>query len=289
MKIFLSFISLLIAFGFFVQNANADGVLLSWSARDVQGVTEQSFNDAKQLKATQIEDKNLKANSWADAYLLMVGATAHKEDKNLLKVLSAQLTNQTKVSLKNTSRLIIWERITSGEILFEGKGYQVDDDLFTVAGRANWVLRNLTKKNFGFVKTASSGEDLTKLQKKWSRFLNGEQVEEYQNPFETSEKGLSEIRSREAVEALIAAIKPNTGKDKLTKDCLQRIYKIDELPKEPNSPALLCSPDTLTHRYLAIITGINDRQTFDWWKNWWQTNQNRLEWNKEKGIFDVKK
>ncbi len=276
-------------FSFFVQNVNADGILLSWSARDVSGVTEESFNEAKQLKAAQIGEKNLKVSSWADAYLLVVASMSHKEDKNLLKTLSLQLTNQTKVSLKNTSRLIIWERITSGEILFEGKGYQVDDDLFTVAGRANWVLRNLTKKNFGFVKVASSADDLAKLQKKWNRFLNGEQIEEYQNPFETTEKGLSEIRSREALEALVAAIKPTKEKEKVTKDCLQRLYKIDELPKEPNSPAALCSPDTMTHRYLAIITGNKDRQTYEWWKNWWNTNQNRLSWNKEKGMFEINK
>lgn len=288
MKIILKAILSVLIFGFLVQNANADGILLSWSGRDVQGVTEQAFNEAKQLKAAQIVEKNLKVNSWADAYLLIVGATANKEDKNLLKALSSQLTNQTKVSLKNTSRLIIWERIKSGEILFEGKGFQVDDDLFTVAGRSNWLLRNLTKKNFGFVKVASSADDLTKLQKKWNQFLNGEQVEEYRNPFETTEKGLSEIRSLEALEALIIAIKPGSEKDRLTKDCLQKIYKIDELPKEPGSPASLCSPDTMTHRYLAILTGVQDKQTFEWWKNWWETNQNWLEWNKEKGMFDVK-
>lgn len=147
----------------------------------------------------------------------------------------------------------------------------------------------LDQKNFGFVKVTSSAEDLTKLQKKWNQFLNGEQVEEYQNPFETAEKGLSEIRSREALERLIVAIKPSKEKDIITKDCLQRLYKIDKFPKESNSPASLCSPDTMTHRYLAIITGVKDRQTFEWWKNWLETNQNRLEWNKEKGMFEIKK
>ncbi|HLM01902.1 MAG TPA: hypothetical protein VK400_12680, partial [Pyrinomonadaceae bacterium] len=262
---------------------------LSWSVRDIPGITEQAFNEARQAKPAQIEEKNLKVRSWADAYLLMVGAIQYKDDKAMLKALASQITNQTKVSLAGTNRLIIWERITSGEILFEGKGFQVSDDLFTVAGRANWALRNLTQKNFGYVKPNSTAEDLAQLQKKWTRFLIGEQVEEYQNPFPYAEKGLSEIRSREALEALITSIKPGKEKDKLTKDCLQRIYKMDELPKEENSPAAMCSPDTMTHRYLAVLTGVKDKQNYDWWKTWWETNQNRLEWNKEKGTFEVKK
>ncbi len=38
-----------------------------------------------------------------------------------------------------------------GQDSFEGKGYQVSDDLFTVAVRASCMLRNLTKKNYGVV------------------------------------------------------------------------------------------------------------------------------------------
>jgi len=54
--------------------------------------------------------------------------------------ISRQLTNNTKADLKATKRLIIWERITSGEIQFEGKGYQVSDDLFTGTPQFNQAL-----------------------------------------------------------------------------------------------------------------------------------------------------
>src|SRR5215216_3931780 len=171
------------------QSVNADGILLSWSARDVPGITEQSFNAAKQLKAEEILKKNLEVSSWADAFLLMVGANPRKEDKSLLKGLISQIANKAKSELKGANRLIIWERITSGEIQFEGKGYQVSDDLFTVAGRANWMLRNLTKKNFGYIKPITSEEELAKLQQRWTRWLNGEQVEEYQDQYTSSAKG----------------------------------------------------------------------------------------------------
>ena len=197
----------------------ADGILLSWSSRDVSGVTEQSFDAAKQLSVGEIEKKNLEVGSWADAYLLMVGASQHKEDKALLKALASQITNKSKVHLKSTNRLIIWERITTGEIQFEGKSYQVSDDLFAAAGRANWMLRNLTKKNFGYVRPTTSEEELAKLQQKWTRWLSGEQVEEYQERYPTSEKGLEEIRSLEALEGLIVSLASTSEKEALTQDC----------------------------------------------------------------------
>jgi hypothetical protein len=271
------------------QPANAEGILVTWSAGDVPGITERSFNAAKQLKSEEIPKKNLEVSSWADAFLLMVGANSHKEDKSLLQGLIPQIANKAKVELKAMNRLIIWERITSGEIQFEGKGYQVSDDLFTVAGRANWVLRNLTKKNFGYVKPNMSEEELAKLQQKWTLWLNGEQIEEYQDPYTSTEKGLEEIKSPEALEALIVSLRSTNEKDKLTKDCLKRLYKTDKLPDDPNSQEALCSPDTYTHRYLAVITGIKDKHDHTWWKKWWDTNKNQLAWNREKGIFELRK
>lgn len=286
-KVRLGFLALI--FCLFSDTVQADGILIAWSARDVPGITEQSFNAAKQLKADEILKKNLEVNSWADAFLLMVGANSHKEDKSLLKGLISQIANKSKVELKATSKLIIWERITSGEIQFEGKGYQVSDDLFTVAGRANWMLRNLTKKNFGYVKPNTSQEGLAKLQQNWTRWLNGEQVEEYQDQYTSSEKGLEEIKSPEALEALIVSLKPTSEKENLTKDCLKRLYNTDALPDDPKSPAALCSPDRYTHSHLGVITGIKDKHEYTWWKNWWETNRNQLAWNPEKAIFEVKK
>jgi hypothetical protein len=267
----------------------ADGILLSWSTRDVPGVTEQSFNAAKLFSVDEIQKKTLGVTSWADVYLLMVAASQHKDDKTLLKGLASQVSNKTKVDLKSTNRLIIWERITTGEIQFEGKGYQASDDLFTVAGRANWILRNLTRKTFGYVKPNTSEEELSKLQQKWVRWLDGEEVEEYQDPYPTSEKGLTEIRSPEALEALIVSLALTSEKERLTKDCLTRLYHIDKLPDDPASPAALCSPDKYTHSYLAVITGIKDKHDFTWWKKWWEVNGNQLVWNREKGTFDVRK
>lgn len=290
MKIKEILISLTFALIFILSGSKAfaDGRLLSWSFQDVQGVTESTFNEAKSIKPDKLAEKNLAVKSWADAFLLMVGATVYKDDAAVRKALVSQLTNSSKVSLEKTSRLIIWERIISGEILFEGKGYQCDDDLFTVAGRANWVLRNLTKKNFGFVTPASTTADLEQLQKKWNQYLGGEAVIEYQTPYESAEKGMSELRSPAAIEALIVSLNANPAKASLTKDCLKKIYNLSEMPKDGGPPAM-CDPDTMTHRYLAIMTDVEGMHDHAWWKTWWDTNKNNLGWDKVKARFFVKK
>lgn len=279
---------LLLTLSFATQSAIADGILLAWSSKDVTGVTEQAFNEARQLSGDEILRKNLKVASWPDTYLLMVGASAKKEDQELIKGLVSQLTNQSKVKLKDTGKLIIWERIKTGEILFEGKGFQISDDLFTVAGRANCMLRNMTRKNFGHVKPNSTPEELTTLQEKWTSWTSGKQVEEFQNPYATSVKGLEEIRSFEALEALIVSLKPSGEKDKLTKACLKSIYNTDKLPTDPNSPATLCSPERYTYGYLRVLTGVKDMHNHEWWKKWWETNMNALKWNAELGQFEVR-
>lgn len=276
-----------IAFCLTAQTIRADGILLSWSAQDVPGLTEERFNAAKSLGADEIPKKNFTVGSWPEAFLLMVGANQHREEKPLLKALILQITNNAKADLKATSKLIIWERITSGEIQFEGKGYQVTDDLFTVSERANWMLRNLTKKSFGYVRPNTSDEDLTKLQQMWVGWLNGEQVEEVQERYVSSKKGLEEVRSPEAIEALIASLKPTPQKEKLTIDCLQKLYKIDKLPDDPDSPGSLCSPDKYTHSYLAAITETKDKHDYAWWNIWWARSRNKLKWNSEKGQFEV--
>jgi hypothetical protein len=70
---------------------------------------------------------------------------------------------------------------------------------------------------------------------------------------------------------------------------LKRIYNIDKLPDDPSSPAALCNPDKYTHGYLRVITGIEDKHDHPWWEKWWNSNKDQLEWNKERGMFQVRK
>jgi hypothetical protein len=271
------------------HTANAEGVLMEWSASDVGGMNKESYNAAKQLGSEEIRSKNLEVSTWADAFSLMLGSLQHPGDKQLIDGLVAQLTNSTKSDLKMTNRLIIWERISSGEVQFEGTGYQIEDDLFTVAGRANWMLRYLTKKNFGYIKPNSSDADRAMLQQNWTLWSEGKPVEEYANPYPSQEKGMEEIRSPQAIEALVVALKPSSEKDRLTKNCLKKLYKLDELPADISAPGAMCNPDQYIAVYLSRITGIEDSHDSAWWKNWWNTNKDQLAWNSEKAQFLVRK
>ena len=65
--------------------------------------------------------------------------------------LICRLSNKTKIGLVNTADLIIWDRIRSGELKFYGHGGGMQEDLFTVAGRASWILNWMTGENFASV------------------------------------------------------------------------------------------------------------------------------------------
>ena len=203
---------LLLFFCFAGGEAIADGRLLSWGGSDLIGVTADSWSAAKVRSVKSILKSNSKVRTWPSAYLLLIGANERKNDKRLLAGLIEQITDSSEYALKDTSRLIIWERILSGEITFEGKGLQVDDDLFTVAGRANWILRNITDRDFGHVSPASTDSELKALQRRWEMWLAGESVAVYESPYRSLEEGLEELRSLVALEALIVSLQPNPEK-----------------------------------------------------------------------------
>ena len=117
------------------EPANADGTLLTWSSRSIPGMTEARWEEAKKRDVAAILDLNRRASSWADCYEVALGAVQHRGDPALLQGLVEQLGDPTMRTLEGASQLVIWERISTGDLLFEGKGAQIDDDLFQVAGR----------------------------------------------------------------------------------------------------------------------------------------------------------
>lgn len=89
----------------------------------------------------------------------------------MIPELIRRLTNKKEVGLVNTADLIIWERIHSGDLKFYGHGGIANDDLFTIAGRANHLLRQTTGLDFGSVSMYSTPRDLRKLQNRWAYWL----------------------------------------------------------------------------------------------------------------------
>lgn len=266
-------------------------LLTSWSQQNIENYTKEMYDDAQKLSASQLLEKNLKDQYWSEVFLtLNASINNFQKDTEYQKSLVNQITNQNVTKLKGTSRLIIWDRIASGEITFEGKGLVFENDLFSVAGRANQILQSLTRRNFGYVSVNSTEKDLIILRNKWLDFLNGKSVEDFKaDDFKNSK--IPEISSLQTVKALIISLQDNSEKDKITKNCLSRIYKLNEMPKEKDSPAVYCNPDTYTFAYLTMLFGEEKRdesKDSKWWMNFWIENQNKLIWNSEKGIYKIK-
>jgi len=91
--------------------------------------------------------------------------------KEIIPGLIYRVTNKQYVGLINTSDLIIWERIQSGQLKSFGHGGISNDDLFTVADRANRLLTIISGEDFGHVSMHSTREELINLQKKWIKWL----------------------------------------------------------------------------------------------------------------------
>ena len=91
--------------------------------------------------------------------------------KEIIPELIKRVTNKKELGLVNSADLIIWERVQSKQMQFYGHGGISNDDLFTVAGRANRLLTEITGEEFGHVSMHSTQEQLMALQKKWIIWL----------------------------------------------------------------------------------------------------------------------
>ncbi len=85
--------------------------------------------------------------------------------------LICRLSNKTKVGLTNTADLIIWDRIQTGELKFYGHGGGMQEDIFTVAGRASWILNWMTGEDFASVGIELTPSMASKYQADWVRYI----------------------------------------------------------------------------------------------------------------------
>lgn len=277
---------------FIYQNSFAQKLLTSWSQQNIENYTKEMYDAAQKLTSSELLSKNLNDESWSAVFLtLNASINNYSKDTSYLNELAIQITNNKETKLKGTSRLIIWDRIISGDIIFEGKGLVIENDLFKVGGRANQILQNLTNRNFGNVSINSTDEELEILKNKWLSYLSNKSTEEYK-PIENKNAKIPEISSINAVQALIISLQDNPSKALITKKCLKTVYNLDEMPKEKGSSASYCNPDTYTFAYLGMLFGfieVDESKDAKWWLNFWTINQDKLIWNNELGIFEVKK
>lgn len=92
--------------------------------------------------------------------------------QEIIPELIKRITNKKEIGLINSADLIIWERVQAKQMKFYGHGGVSNDDLFTVAGRANRLLTEITGEELGNVSMHSTHEQLITLQKKWIKWLN---------------------------------------------------------------------------------------------------------------------
>jgi len=121
--------------------------------------------------------------------------------------------------------------------------------------------------------------------------LSGKPTEEYK-PIEYVNAKIAEVSSQEAVHALIISLQDNAIKDEITKKCLKNVYQLDEMPTDKSSSAVYCNPDTYTIAYLGMLFGnekADEKKNAKWWLEFWNQNHNKLKWNSEKGIYEIKK
>jgi hypothetical protein len=283
---------LLVLLAFISFNSFSQRMLVSWSQRNIENYTKEMYDKAQILTASELLEKNLNDESWSAVFLTQnASINNYSTDSNYLKALANQITNSKEIKLTGTSRLIIWDRIVSGDIIFEGKGLIYENDLFKVAGRANQILQNLTNKNFGYVTMNSTEKDLEELKNKWVSFLSNLTVEEYK-PLEYPNAKIPEICSLIAIHALIISLQENPAKDRITKNCLKNVYNLDKMPKEEGSSAIFCNPDTYTFADLAMLFGdekLDKNKDAAWWLKFWNENQTDLVWNDQIGIYELKK
>jgi hypothetical protein len=77
------------------------------------------------------------------------------------------LTDTTTVGLTNTADLIIPGR----NMKFYGHGGVIEEDIFTVSGRASYILNELTGENFAVVHPTTTMTELKNFQTFWTNWI----------------------------------------------------------------------------------------------------------------------
>lgn len=267
-------------------------VLSAWSQQTIENYTKAMYDEAQTRTPTQLLVQNKEAVYWSEVFLtLNASLNNYKEDQNYMLALVHQLTDQTETKLKGTSCLIIWDRIISGDLIFEGKGLVFENDLYTTAGRANQILQNMTNENFGLVELHTTSEELTAIQARWFDYLQHHTKPTNSIIPRNQNAKIPEIASLKAMEALIISLQDHPIKRIRIKNCLQNVYNLEVMPTDSDNPAQLCNPDRYTIAYLGILIGqqqVDPNRDATWWMTFWKENKTKLTWNTEKGFFEIK-
>jgi hypothetical protein len=264
----------------------AEGPLGSWNPLDLDGMTKRRWEAASNRTTDELLKLNRELKTWPEACEVVSGAKEYAGNAEFLAKVVEQLTDSTVTRLESTYRLIQWDRIRSGDLVFPGRGFVVYDDVFTVAGRANWLLRIVTETSFGYVKPDATAEQLAALQRTWRSYLAGEKPTPFERPFRSPNDKDEELFDPLAIEVMIRSLAPNPAKDALIQTCLGKVGA-KELPTDPvTHPAAMCNPDITARIFLRQVTDVEKDLSPEAWAAWWTEHRDRLNWNPATARFE---
>ncbi|MCD4793047.1 MAG: hypothetical protein K8R54_07445 [Bacteroidales bacterium] len=87
-----------------------------------------------------------------------------------------RLTDKTEIGLNPYVDLYISKRSETGSMPYIGStggkpGIHINEDIFTIAGRASWILNEITGENFSTVQPFTSSEKLEQFKQKWINWI----------------------------------------------------------------------------------------------------------------------
>lgn len=127
-------------------------------------------------------------NSYSDTFSLQVAFSIIDTAKDFGTIMSARswcldnygiafpylvtrLSMKKKIGLENSADLIIWDRIRTGDLKFYGHGGGMNEDIFTIAGRASWILNELTGEDFAIVRIGMTNEQAVEFKNMWAKYI----------------------------------------------------------------------------------------------------------------------
>ena len=246
----------LLLLGLATPAIHAEGPLGTWNPSDLDGMTKRRWEASSNRTTDEILKLNRELKTWPEACEVVNGAKEYAGNNEFLLHVADQLTDRTVTHLDKTYRLIQWERIRTGDLVFPGRGFVVYDDVFTVAGRANWLLRTVTETSFGYVRPGATAEELAELKRKWKSYLAGEKPAAYQRPYQAANTRDEELFDPLAIEVLVRSFAPSPAKEALIQECLAKVGA-KELPTDPVADkAAMCNPDISALIYLREVTDV---------------------------------
>jgi len=134
------------------------------------GITSLDAAAVQDIKLPQVllqleTDKNYR-------HLLLIRYWVAFHYRELVPELILRLRNKGIIGLENYEGILIMERIRAGHMKNYGQGSIEKNDLFSLAGRCNWLLTEITGEHFGNVSMYSSAKDLSRLQERWINWLS---------------------------------------------------------------------------------------------------------------------